>query len=111
MITILFVIVAAHVRFGIFSVIHVYAGLYMEFKRSACECDVIRYIKEGEHSTSGSSGDYWISASHEGFLKLLRAIPAETKVDGLPRAVSYVCKNDGEQYQGETICKWLEDLS
>ena len=50
--------------------------------------------------------DIQISWSHLLVQQVLRALPAETKVDGLPRDSSYVGKGDGEQYQGETICSF-----
>ena len=61
-------------------------------------------MSEVPHDVRGSSLEIEILLFHLGVQQVLRALPAETKVDGLPRASSYVGKMDSEQYQGETIC-------
>ena len=60
--------------------------MYTGFSSPACEGMIV--LGEAPHDVCGSSLDMSILWSHCVVQQVLRALPAETKVDGLPRALS-----------------------
>ena len=64
--------------------------LWMGFGRPACEGDVIVFVNKAARRIRGISADIQSFFTQCMVLQVLRALPAETKVDGLPRASSSV---------------------